>query len=165
MRAYSNENAVQQVVAASSFMTLATTDGNKPWACALFFGVDDEYNFYFVSSPDTVHARNINKNPIVSFAIYHPDSVPGGANGIQVSGTCRRVFGDELRHGLEVTYAKRFPDNPELVRENLDVEKFSGQNEDANSEQLYKIIPERIYFLDKSIAESARTEVFLSELQ
>ena len=47
-------------------LTSLATFGKEPWICSVYFVVDDDLNFYFVSSPDSQHSKDIEKNKSVA---------------------------------------------------------------------------------------------------
>jgi len=50
-------------------MTLATV-AKKHWVSTVYFAIDKNLNFYFVSSPKSNHCKDIEKNKYIAFAIY-----------------------------------------------------------------------------------------------
>lgn len=50
--------------------TLAVLDGgNQPWMCNLYYGVDGNFNIYWVSLKNTKHSKQIYENKNVAFNI------------------------------------------------------------------------------------------------
>src|ERR1700739_3662274 len=92
-----NKSTVKRIIETSIYLTLATTDGEKPWANAVFFASDKDFNLYFTSYNNSRHVKNILKNPNVSVAIFDSHIIPGtGAQGVQIEATCKRVTGKAL---------------------------------------------------------------------
>lgn len=52
-------------------MTLATSEDNQPWVCTVYYGMDDNMNFYIVTHPDTKHGQHFEKNKKVAFNVFH----------------------------------------------------------------------------------------------
>jgi uncharacterized protein YhbP (UPF0306 family) len=150
---------VKQIIASSNFLSLATTDGESPWANAVFFAADKDYNLYFVSLDDTVHVQNILKNPNVSVVIFDSHHIPGSEalNGVQIKGTCHEVSKEELPEAIEVTYTKRFPNRDDWEKYNINVEAFSKT--EKGSVHVYKIVPEHFYILDKELKKKLGKDV------
>jgi uncharacterized protein YhbP (UPF0306 family) len=72
-------------------MTLAAAD-TEPWVCTLYYGTDENLNFYLVSDPDSVHGKMISKNPKVAFNIYDSHTkITELKLGIQGKGICTIV--------------------------------------------------------------------------
>ena len=153
---------VKKIIDSSTYLTLATTDGEKPWANAVFFASDKKYNLYFTSYNNSQHVQNILHNPHVSIAIFDSHIVPGtGAQGVQIEALCHRVTTDDLPEAIKVVYAKRFPDAKERAKRDLSVEHFSLPDSEGRTDHLYKITPEHIYILDKKVGKDTRMEVEL----
>ncbi len=49
---------------------LSTTNDDKPTCSPVVYVVDEDLNFYFVTNTDTYKAKNIQKNPNVSMAVW-----------------------------------------------------------------------------------------------
>jgi uncharacterized protein YhbP (UPF0306 family) len=154
-----NEEIAKQIIDTSTYMALATSINDTPWSCALFMGVDENYHLYFVSNIKTKHVQNVLSNPKVAVTIFDSHAVSGDANGVQLTGTCKRVVGDELQHGIDAIYDKRYPDPTERASRNLTPQKFSRPDSDPHARHIYEIIPEHVYVLDKSSGEDDRVEI------
>lgn len=141
----------KDVIENSNFLTLATTNGSKPWANAVFYASND-FNLYFTSYNDSIHVKNLLKNPNVAVAIFDSSIKIGGgtAQGIQIQAKCHRVKKEELPKVLEIVYSKRFPDPAERASRDLSVERFSKGDNEGRVDHIYKIVPEKIYILDKT---------------
>jgi|SRR5579862_4086001 len=142
----------QRIIRDSNFLTLATTDGEQPWANAVFYASDKDLNLYFTSYNDSIHVQNILRNPSVAVAIYDSSINVGGSNsqGVQIKGKCYRVSKGELPDAIEIVYAKRFPDPAERASRDLSVERFSKDDRKKRIDHIYKVIPEKVYILDKT---------------
>ncbi|MBI4226528.1 pyridoxamine 5'-phosphate oxidase family protein, partial [Candidatus Roizmanbacteria bacterium] len=67
-------------------MYLATYDG-KPWTTTVFYAVDDDFNLYFISEPNTRHVKAIKKNKFVSCSIADSNQVVTDKKiGVQIEG-------------------------------------------------------------------------------
>lgn len=61
----------------SSFMTLATADGDgQPWVSPVEFLCDEGLRFYWVSVTDARHSQNVRENPRAALSIYDSTYVP-----------------------------------------------------------------------------------------
>jgi len=155
-----HKSIVKHIITTSTYLTLATTDGKKPWANAVFFASDKELNLYFTSYNNSRHIKNILQNPNVSVAIFDSHIVPGtGAQGVQIEATCQRVTGEALPEAIEVVYTKRFPDQKERAKRDLSAEHFSLLDSVGRTDHIYKIVPKHFYILDKKVGKDMRIEV------
>ena len=100
----------QQLISKSHYMVVSTCDKNgKPWGSVVLYVFDKNYNFYFLSRSDTLHALNIGKNPNVSVVIFDSDSPIGVFEGVQMRGTAYKVQSDEIKKVIELYANKLFP--------------------------------------------------------
>ncbi len=138
----------REIIRENIYLTLATSDGGRPWASPLFYCTDDDYNFYFISLPDSFHSRHIGENPSVAFAIFDSRQAEGTGNGVQGSGSVERVPDGELEEALQ--WYKT--DYIELTPQNLTA---------PAPYRMYKLMSERFYVLDPEARVDKRVEVFL----
>lgn len=76
-------------------MSLSTIDSEGyPWTCTVYYAVDDDFNFYFLSEPSTQHCENIKKNHKVSLSIADTDQKLRDMKvGISLQGKAEQVKG------------------------------------------------------------------------
>ncbi len=96
---------VRQVIDDNRYMTLATADANgDPWASPVYFAADDYRDFYWMSSPEVTHSRNIATRPQVSIVLFDTractDAVP--ARTTYMKATAAQVHDNEVEHSLTI---------------------------------------------------------------
>ena len=107
-KSYSDK--ARHIIERNNYIALATADrrGN-PWVAAVFFVYDDDYNFYFLSSVDSRHGKNIASNDSIAGVIFDSTSPLGSSDSVQVCGRASLVEKKDIKHVIE-TYVKRlFP--------------------------------------------------------
>jgi uncharacterized protein YhbP (UPF0306 family) len=135
----------QQIIDSNNYCSLATTDGVKPWSAGLYYSVDEQYVFYFVSDNTSLHAKHIQKNSHVAFTIFNSTESPEVINGLQIEGEAYVVPIAEISHAATVVYKKRFKGKKlSEIAKYLDPKRYS----DVTALRLYKIIPRKFYILD-----------------
>ncbi|MDA1316892.1 MAG: pyridoxamine 5'-phosphate oxidase family protein [bacterium] len=137
-----------EILKSNIYFTLATTDGNVPWAAPLFYCMDEDFNFYFISQMESLHTIHIMKQPHVSYAVFDSHQREGEGNGIQGDGKVTLLEGDEITKGLKY-YKTSFI--------KLDVEALSA----PAPYRLFKITTNHFYILDPETETDKRIEVFL----
>lgn len=91
----------QDVIEENRYLTLATTDGDRPWIAPVEYVRDDAGTFYFFSPEDSRHARHIARNERVAVAIFSADQPEYSAdgnltlNGVQFEGVARKLSKEE----------------------------------------------------------------------
>lgn len=125
-------------------MSLATF-GSHPWIASLYYAVDEDLNIYFLSSPQTLHCKQIEKNNAVAIAIADsPQKTSDKKKGIQLHGEAKLLTEDKdvqkavdlWRSALEVT-------NPEYSLEGMKANKIKGR--------MYVIMPKKIKFFNQEL--------------
>jgi hypothetical protein len=103
---------IKSVIDANRYMTLATADENgEPCASPVFFAASpDCRDFYWISSPDVRHSRNLAVRPQVSIVIFNSQLPPSSAdaNAVYLAGTAGPVDEADVERGLEI-----YPGPPE----------------------------------------------------
>lgn len=112
-------------------MTLATSEDNVPWAATVMFAYDNDFNIYFISVPNSRKTKNLKENPRVSVAINEYALRAGYTIGLQIEGKAIMLNKERDRRELEI-FRKR----------------FDWAGDFLHDHELYKIVPEKIYYLD-----------------
>lgn len=88
------EATARAIIDSNRYMVLGTADGDGlPWVSPVWYATDDYRVFFWVSSPDARHSRNLATRPEVSIVIFD-SHVPGGWQSVYMS---RRRRGDGRR--------------------------------------------------------------------
>lgn len=146
---YEGEEALDSIVSIldkNRILTLSTFDrrGNQPCSCSAHYAFDDQLNLYIWTNPESLHGRNMRKNPKV--AINIADSSQAWSTlvrGVQMFGTADRVKESELEKAGSL-YLKRFPAASGFAGGNFNSKK-SGL-------RMFKIKTKKIKLLDGSVA-------------
>ena len=126
-------------------MTLATSEDNVPWAATVMFAYDPDLNFYFISVSDSRKTKNLMTNPRVSAAVNEYIHKAGYTIGLQIEGKAIMLNKERDRRELEI-FRKR----------------FDWADDFLHDHELYKIIPEKIYYLDdEKFGPSGREELII----
>jgi nitroimidazol reductase NimA-like FMN-containing flavoprotein (pyridoxamine 5'-phosphate oxidase superfamily) len=68
----------KEIIDTNLYMVLGTADGSGlPWATPVYFACKEYREFYWISSPEVRHSRNITVRPQVSIVIFD-SQVPVG---------------------------------------------------------------------------------------
>src|SRR5688500_9495102 len=74
------------IIDSNAYMTLATADGDgRPWASPVWYAAAGYAEFYWVSSPEARHSRNLAARPEVSIVIFElPGAYRHGSSRVRV---------------------------------------------------------------------------------
>jgi hypothetical protein len=150
------KNRARQFLNEISTLTLATSDGNVPWAATVFFAADSKFNLYFVSDHRTRHGRDMVGNPKVAATINPDCDNWHDVAGLQIHGTVSVVDGVERVKALAI-YLKKFPQIDALFA------RPEGEHEETIAARLkaanfYRITPEMIRVIDNEQGFGYREE-------
>ena len=120
-------------------MTVATQDGEGPWAAALFYAMDGGA-LIFLSSPTSRHSQHLARHPRCAATIQSQPQDWASIQGVQLEGEVAELAGAE-REAAEHRYGERFP----FVR----VGAAAGPIAEALARvRWYRLRVARLYFID-----------------
>jgi nitroimidazol reductase NimA-like FMN-containing flavoprotein (pyridoxamine 5'-phosphate oxidase superfamily) len=98
-----NDATAREIVDANLYMTLATADASgRPWASPVWYTALDYRSFYWVSSPEAQHSRNVLERSEVSIVIFDSRVAEGEGQAVYLSATAEELTGIELERGIEL---------------------------------------------------------------
>ena len=90
-------------------LTIASCMDNKPWCASCFYVYLEQENlFVFTSEPETRHGKEFIKNQNVAGNILLETSIVNKIQGLQFSGSIKKLEGDLLKTAGR-KYLKKFP--------------------------------------------------------
>ena len=138
-------------LAAHNVMTLATGGPDGPWSAAVFYAAE-EFTLYFVSSPDSRHARDLARDARVAAAIHEDYRDWRAIQGIQLAGTVERLEG-ESREAALACYRRKFGFLNQPVATLAPVLAALGKA------ACYRLTPTELHFIDNATGFGKRTPV------
>jgi nitroimidazol reductase NimA-like FMN-containing flavoprotein (pyridoxamine 5'-phosphate oxidase superfamily) len=84
------------------YMALGTADETgRPWVTPVYFAPDGYRTFYWLSSPERRHSRNVAARPEVSIVVFNSRVPIGEGQAVYMEATATELTGDELERGIE----------------------------------------------------------------
>ncbi len=132
-----HQNRARKIVQRILYVTIATASSEgEPWNSPVYSVYDDHANFYWTSSPQAQHSRNIDDNGKVFLVIYDSTVPEGTGEGVYVEATAAA-----LEAPAEIAEAKR--------NMALRVGKKLGAETDrlleAHIQRIYRATPKRVW--------------------
>jgi uncharacterized protein len=144
---------VQEYLRDHHVTTLASYGAEGVWAAAVFYA-NDGFAIYFLSSPTSRHGRNLAANPRVSAAIHEDYSDWREIKGVQMEGIASVLAGHEEETARRL-YGAKYPVVGKLEQAPAAIVKALAKV------RWYKLVPERLYFIDNSAGFGHREEIDL----
>lgn len=95
------------VVADCRYLVLATSSlGGTPWVTPVYFATSEPWTFWWVSSPETLHSRNIAVNPQAALTIFDSMARFGQAAAVYAAAWAEQCPAARVTKGIAV-YAER----------------------------------------------------------
>jgi hypothetical protein len=136
-------------------LTLATCGPEGPWAAAVYFAVDGP-SLYFLSDPASRHCRDLATDPRVAATVHEDVASWRDIRGAQLSGRAEAVTSDAEATRAWEAYLAKFP----FVAGLQTAHGFEILGRPVAA-RLYKIITERLFFLDNRSGFGGRQELDL----
>lgn len=133
--------------------TLATNGTEGPWAAAVFY-VNEGDTLYFLSSPESRHSRNLAQNPRVALTIQEDYHDWLEIKGVQIEGVATEISGADEEKARRL-YGRKFPVVGLLAQAPAAIVKALAKV------RWYRIVPQRLYFIDNSLGLGSRDEIAL----
>jgi nitroimidazol reductase NimA-like FMN-containing flavoprotein (pyridoxamine 5'-phosphate oxidase superfamily) len=84
------------------YMALGTADEHgRPWVSPVYYAPDGYRTFYWVSSPERRHSRNVAVRPEVSIVVFDSQVAIGDGQAVYMTATASELTGEELERGIE----------------------------------------------------------------
>ncbi len=142
----------QDIIKKIIYLNIATvTSDGGPWNTPVYYAYDDKYNFYWVSSKDSVHSQNIRPDGRVFLTVYDSTVPEGTGSGVYIE--ARAV---ELNDEKEIEKAISVMGN--RANKTLgDTREFLGQF----PRRVYKATPEKIWTNDSKEINGHHVDVLV----
>ncbi len=126
----------RKILETVSYASLATASAAAvPWNSPVFVAYDRRFTFYWISSPEAQHSRNIRENGKVFLVIYDSTARKGTGYGVYIAARAMEISEhDEMILAINLIYERK-GESPKPV------EDFSGDI----PRRIYRAVPEKIW--------------------
>jgi uncharacterized protein YhbP (UPF0306 family) len=91
------------IIDSNLYMTLGTADENgRPWVSPVYYAHEGYEDFYWVSSPEATHSRNLAARPEVSIVVFDSRTPVCSGQGVYMSAVAEELVGDDLDRGIAI---------------------------------------------------------------
>ncbi|RJQ26864.1 pyridoxamine 5'-phosphate oxidase family protein [Candidatus Parcubacteria bacterium] len=100
----------QRIIEQNQYMTIASSDkdGNA-WVSPVVYAYDNDWNFYFVSIPNSKHCLNFKENNKISVAIFDSHQDWGEGIGLQIEGEIKKLKLTEISNAIKIYFKRNYP--------------------------------------------------------
>jgi hypothetical protein len=97
------EALARTIIDSNAYMVLATADETgRPWGSPVYYASAGYTEFYWVSSPEAAHSRNLATRPQISIVIFDSQAPVGSGQGMYMSAVGEELTGVDLERGIDV---------------------------------------------------------------
>ena len=98
----------QGIIDSIVYMVLGTADeAGRPWVSPVYFASEKYHEFYWMSSPEALHSRNLLLRSQVSIVIFDSQIPVGMGQAVYMSAVAGELTGIEIDRGIQI-YNGRF---------------------------------------------------------
>jgi hypothetical protein len=91
------------IIDSNRYMTLGTADETgRPWASPVYYASAGYTEFFWVSSPEATHSRNIAARPQIGIVVFDSRAPVGTGQGVYMSAVAEELTGADLERGIDV---------------------------------------------------------------
>lgn len=96
------------IINANMYMVLGTADeSGQPWVTPVYFACLNYKEFYWISSPEVRHSRNIAIRPQISIVVFDSQVAVGKGQAVYMAAEAKELSGVDFDRGLDI-YNGRF---------------------------------------------------------
>jgi hypothetical protein len=97
------EDVARTIIDSNLYVTLGTADENgRPWVSPVWYASAGYAEFYWVSSPEARHSRNLATRAQVSMVVFDSRAPIGTGQAVYMSAAACELTGVELERGIEI---------------------------------------------------------------
>jgi len=151
-------NLVKEVIKNNQYLTIASSDSSgKAWVSVVAYVYDDDYNFYYVSIPDSQHQQDIEHNSNIAFTIFDSHQSWGKGIGIQVEASVEEVGIKDIPRVTKMYFLRKYPYGDVIGKFGKGLRNLLK----GKVYRFYKAVPTRFWYPDLDAEVDARVEVKL----
>lgn len=91
------------IIDSNMYMVLGTADeSGQPWVSPVYYASAGYREFYWVSSPEVRHSRNVAIRSQVSIVVFNSQAPIGTGQGVYISAVAEQLTGSDLEQGIEI---------------------------------------------------------------
>ncbi|HEU0292233.1 MAG TPA: pyridoxamine 5'-phosphate oxidase family protein [Anaerolineales bacterium] len=91
------------IIDSNMYMVIGTADeSGQPWVSPVYYASAGYTEFFWVSSPEAKHSRNIARRPQVSIVIFNSQAPIGTGQGVYMSAVAEQLTGIDLDRAIEI---------------------------------------------------------------
>ena len=111
------EKVIREYLPGVIHMSLATSMNNRPWVSEVHYVFDQDLNFYFRSTADRRHSKEIAANPQVAGTIVSQHSLGQKPRGVYFEGQTEMLTNVGADHVAYTLYCERFGTTDSILEE------------------------------------------------
>jgi hypothetical protein len=93
----------RDIIDTNLYMTIGTADDiGRPWVSPVYYAPAGYKDFFWVSTPEARHSRNVAIRPEISIVIFDSRVPPGTGQAVYMSAVAEELTGADLHPGIDI---------------------------------------------------------------
>lgn len=149
----------REIIKTNQYLTIASSDKKgSPWASAVVYSYDKDWNLYFLSIPSSNHCQNIKNREKVVVAIFDSHQLFGQGVGLQIEGEAVEVNTRDTGGSIKIFFERKFLYGGPSHSSKDYIKQFTSKE---SVYRCYKIVPKRVWMNDPNNKVDTRVVVKL----
>ena len=129
------------------------TFGDHPWVATMYYGIDQDLNIYFLTNPETIHAKGLKDNSRVAAVFADSPQNPASKKiGVQMWGHAEELEGEEpIKEGFKIWCLVLKVTDPKY--------SYEGIKSGDLHYRIYKLVPKKIKYYNEELWEEGEEKV------
>ena len=93
----------RSIIDANMYLVLGTVDASgRPWVSPVWFAPHEYREFFWVSSPEVAHSRNLAAHPEASIVVFDSQTPISTGQAVYMSAVVEQPTGADAQRGIEI---------------------------------------------------------------
>ena len=97
------EATARSIIESNLYMVLGTADeSGQPWVSPVYYAAEGYADFYWISSPDARHSRNLAARPHIRIVVFDSQVPIDTGQGVYMAAVAEELTGAEVDWGIGI---------------------------------------------------------------
>jgi uncharacterized protein YhbP (UPF0306 family) len=97
------EATARRIIESNLYMVLGTADeSGQPWVSPVYYAAEGYAEFYWISSPDARHSRNLAARPHIRIVVFDSQAPIDTGQGVYMAAVAEELTGADVDRGIGI---------------------------------------------------------------
>jgi uncharacterized protein YhbP (UPF0306 family) len=148
----------KEIIENNQYMTIGSSHENTSWVSPVVYAYDKEFNFYFVTIPNSRHGKDFKNNNKISIAIFDSRQPLGEGVGLQAEAKVEELGVKDVPSAVLIYFKRKYPFGKMKDAFEVALKKFLNRK----IYHFYRAVPTKTWINNPNSNIDERVEVFLN---